>query len=380
VWRLAGAYAFQSQPISICDFIVGRDRRAQNNPTAKKNKHGIQRMAASTSHHVDDDDIRMSSSRENMPTPAPRGSEKPNDAIPVVQAEPNLELMDVLEREQLLCGAFTRVCCINLHRRQDRWKTFCSRLESTLGERGRSFIEKVERFDAVDGAALFDDATEEGTSSNDRRPEDLPCLLEWDATKNAMYDRHIQPPMTKRLTPGEVGCVMSHVNLWREVLNCDKPDSRMLILEDDVVFYRGNKKQEESLGLGFVEAFSSLWKAVPSDWDILYLGFCNIGKRIPVVAPSCCQGDVLSSMEITIFRPTYGFYTHAYALSKSAASILLSNLPVSGPLDVWLADNQWFGLNVYCGAVANEGWNGKGASLVSQRREDSDIVHSAHHA
>jgi GR25 family glycosyltransferase involved in LPS biosynthesis len=241
-------------------------------------------------------------------------------------------------------------------------------LESTLGDRGRSFIEKVERFDAVDGAALFD-ATE-GTSND--LAEHLPCLLEWDATKNAMYDRHIRPPMIKRLTPGEVGCVMSHVNLWREVLNCDKPDSRMLILEDDVVFYRRNK-QEASLG--FIEAFSSLWKAVPSDWDILYLGFCNIGKRIPVV-PACCLSV---SMEITIFRPTYGFYTHAYALSKSAASILLSNLPVSGPLDVWLADNQWFGLNVYCGAVANEGWNGKGASLVSQRREDSDIVHSAHH-
>jgi hypothetical protein len=60
---------------------------------------------------------------------------------------------------------------------------------------------------------------------------------------------------------------MSHVNIWREVLNCDKPGSRMFIMDDHVVFYT-RKKQETSKGL--IEAFSRLWKAVPSDWDILY--------------------------------------------------------------------------------------------------------------
>ena len=83
-------------------------------------------------------------------------------------------------------------------------------------------------------------------------------------------------------------------------------------------------------------------------------------------------------IEISIFRPSYGFHTHAYALKASAAARLLSNLPVTGPLDVWLADNKWFGLNVYCAIVANEGWKGQGAPLIGQRRHDisSDISQS----
>jgi hypothetical protein len=97
-------------------------------------------------------------------------------------------------------------------------------------------------------------------------------------------------------------------------------------------------------------------------------------------------------VQVQLFRPTYGFYTHAYAISKSAASKLVSHLPVAAPLDVWLADNDWFGLNVYCGAVIHHnkynrttakdgliGLKGKGVSLIAQRRVDSDIVHSAHH-
>lgn len=308
-------------------------------------------------------------SRENKPTPC-NDSELRKD---LCSQEPNQTNRD-FESEHLFL-AFDRVCCINLRRRQDRWKTFCSRMESNFGERGKDFRNKIERFDAVDGAALFDG--KKGTNRHDH-DDDFPCRLEWDASMNARYDRHIKPPMKKYLTPGEVGCVMSHVHLWREALNFDKLDSRMLILEDDIVPYQGRKTEETGCRVGFIEAFSSLSKVLPSDWDILYLGFCNVGKRIPVV-PSCYEEDTPASVEIILFQPTYGFYTHAYALSKLAASVLLSNLPVCGPLDVWLADNQWFGLKVYCGAVANEGYDGRGASLISQKREDSDIVHSAHH-
>jgi GR25 family glycosyltransferase involved in LPS biosynthesis len=271
-------------------------------------------------------------------------------------------------------------------------------LKSSLGERGRLFTQQVEKFDAVDGAALLLQ-----TDENTHRGEALvmDCLLEWDATKNAMYDRHIEPPMAKRLSPGEVGCALSHVQLWRELLHCDDLESStMLILEDDATFYtRKGGDQQSSRGggrrghtgrtrkgdttrlasrgasPGFLEAFSSIWKAMPADWEILYLGFSDRGERIIV---PCQQQLEDSSVKVSIFRPTYGFHTHAYALSKSAASILLSNLPVVGPLDVWLADNRWFGLNVYCGVVANEGYHGQGACLVSQRKHDtlSDICQS----
>lgn len=89
--------------------------------------------------------------------------------------------------------------------------------------------------------------------------------------------------------------------------------------------------------------------------------------------------------EILLYRPTYGFHTHAYVINMTAAAKLLDNLPVVGPIDVWLADNAWFGLSVYCAVIAHEGWRRddgsfEGANLVSQDRKyhQSDIQQSAH--
>ena len=162
----------------------------------------------------------------------------------------------------------------------------------------------------------------------------MPCI-EWDATKNAQYDRHISPPMTKLLSPGEVGCTMSHILLWRKLAECENPEATMLILEDDAQFYispdknkrfsrgeergveRGHYNQETNNGnFDFFSAFSTLWKGVPDDWEILYLGFSDRGSRLPVADT---RASIASPPKVTIFRPTYGFHTHAYAIKKSAA-------------------------------------------------------------
>jgi GR25 family glycosyltransferase involved in LPS biosynthesis len=289
-----------------------------------------------------------------------------------------------LSDADLLCEAFTRVCCVNLRRREDRWKIFQDEFKSSLGKRGQAFISKVERFEAVDGAAFL-------ISENHLLDEDMPTM-EWDASNNALYDRHVQPPMRKLLSPGEVGAAMSHVKLWRELSEYDADDSTMLILEDDATLYkgkqqnrfesrgrgrggRGSHNRESQKTSGFLEAFASMWKDLPNDWDMLYLGISDRGERIPVEYP---VGKPARGLDISFFRPTYGFHTHAYALKSSASSTLISNLPVIGPVDVWLADNQWFGLNVYCAVVANEGWHGQGAPLISQRKHDtrSDIIQS----
>lgn len=278
------------------------------------------------------------------------------------------------EAVDALCKAFTLVYCVNLRRRADRWEAFSRRMQSALGKRCQLFIDKVERFDAIDGAALLKTLEEEGVHD-----EDFP-KMDWDASKNALYDRHVQPPINKRMTPGEVGCAMSHAKLWRLLEERQKSRDTMLILEDDSVFY--NKEIREcSKRSGprrnFLEAFTSLWNLLPADcWDILYLGFSPRGDRIPV---DVSQSKIRSvPIEVNIFRPTYGFHTHAYALTKAAASTLLSNGPVCGPLDVWLADNEWFGLKVYCVVVAHEGYNREGACLISQRKHDtySDIRQS----
>ncbi|CAB9512869.1 expressed unknown protein [Seminavis robusta] len=321
-----------------------------------------------------------------------------------------------LQKQQMhtLQDALNRICCINLDRRPDRWQSFEVHLHQSLGKKmGHSLWHKVERVSAVDGI-----------------PDDMPVseLVEstWDASENAKWDRHIEPPMTKEMSVGEVGCALSHIKLWKE-LAVTEPKQRedgddtkqelrqatMLILEDDSLFYSpklamnkaalGGRVQPQQqhdnhhphhLSIAshdFLTAFQLAWSQLPEDWDIWYLGFSDRGDRIPVddfhlPKPHHHHHDHehhlhhYPSMSIQMFRPTYGFHTHGYVLSAKAAQTLLDNLPVKGPLDVWLADNQWFGLKVYCSVVKGEGWKGTGAWLITQNRKlqqqnqkDSDI-------
>ncbi len=280
---------------------------------------------------------------------------------------------DEMKHDAIVADRFTRICCINLKRRPDRWTTFCSRMKLALGK-DSAVCEKLERFDAVDGARVMGKRNHMNQQDILKANDNEFPNLEWDATKNALYDRHIQAPMIKLMTPGEVGCAMSHVRLWAQLAESNDENTTMLILEDDAVFY-----SRKTGTTNFVDAMQQVWKTLPSDWDILYLGFSDRGERKYIDKGS---NEAPKSIQIRLFRPTYGFHTHAYVLKASAAKVLLSQLPVNGPLDVWLADNEWFGLNVYCTVVANEGWEGQGAWLVSQRRHDtkSDIGQSGREA
>ncbi|KAL3930628.1 MAG: hypothetical protein SGBAC_011679 [Bacillariaceae sp.] len=257
---------------------------------------------------------------------------------------------------------FEYVKCINLKRRPDRWQAFRSQQVPTTLFRSTN-KRKVERVDAVDGNLLTPDTV----PSTD-------CQIVWDASQNAKYDPNIRPPMMKQCTMGEVGCTLSHVKLWKElalsVSASSAGDESMLILEDDAIFHPT-----------FSSSFAYMWKLVPKDWDIFYLGFCNVGPITPIIQQSFPSSQEEGSSDnltttVSIFRPSYGFYTHAYALRRKAAQALVSqHLPVVGPIDTWLADNAWFGLNVYCGVI------GRSTCIIGQQRKDLkvDIVHSAHH-
>ena len=142
---------------------------------------------------------------------------------------------------------------------------------------------------------------------------------------------------------------------------------------------------------------------VPKDYDMIYLGFCHVcgknqAKPLPVVSSTIQSGrdDDGVDIEIQLFRPVYGFYTHAYVISKQGATKLLQQLPVTAPLDVWLADNRWFNLKVYVASIIEKRRNRAttsmaqiGASTTPRPRRmsviyqrsplhDSDIIHSAH--
>jgi GR25 family glycosyltransferase involved in LPS biosynthesis len=331
----------------------------------------------------------------------------------------------------LVCAVLTRICCINLQQRPDKWQRVLQKAQH-VHER---FASKVERFEAVQGDHADDIIV------NSVEESQVPVLVqrEWNATQNAQYCSRVKTTNAntggaddymKTMTDGEVGCALSHIKLWQQLAVCSSnssstttsttPDKTtttcMLILEDDVFFTCSKQRGNTSR---FARAFAKAWNMLPSDWSILYLGFSSRGERIYVNNNIIDEGTTTTGLasvptsnnsrssnfqrrqrsnnnnnnnpldpEIRLYRPTYGFHTHAYVINKTGAAKLLENLPVVGPIDVWLADNAWFGLHVYCAVIAHEGWRSEdgtleGTNLVSQDRNTqyrSDIPQSAHAA
>lgn len=59
------------------------------------------------------------------------------------------------------------------------------------------------------------------------------------------------------LTPGAVGCALSHLNLWNSV----QTHKNLVVFEDDI-----------KLCDNFKSRLHELFKEVPDDWELLYLG------------------------------------------------------------------------------------------------------------
>jgi GR25 family glycosyltransferase involved in LPS biosynthesis len=298
--------------------------------------------------------------------------------------------LDVLNK------ALNHICCINLDARTDKWKLIQRDAEKV----GKSFQQRIERCSAVEGKTLkFED---------EQRDEDV--CLDWDGSTDANYNRHGRPGL-RTMTPSEAGCALSHIKLWRQLAGEEHHDSSddenndatMLILEDDARFsnIRGNSR--------FASAFAKAWKLLPEDWGLLYLGLSARGERTwldettndafrttttstttttttttTTNSSKKAQGHDRMNPPIRLYKPEYGYHTHAYVIRRTTAQVLLQNLPICGPIDVWLGDNQWFSQQVYCAVIAQEGWKledgtHEGKDLVFQERYNitNDIEHCA---
>lgn len=97
--------------------------------------------------------------------------------------------------------------------------------------------------------------------------------------------------------PGKQGCLLSHVALWRHILEAGLPVA--VIFEDDVEFHAR-----------WAELAPKYYAATPTDWDALYLG---------------SQIDYFGGVPSHIMR-TPVFCTHAYAVTAAGARRLLSTV------------------------------------------------------
>ncbi|MBN1224776.1 MAG: glycosyltransferase family 25 protein, partial [Candidatus Aminicenantes bacterium] len=181
---------------------------------------------------------------------------------------------------------------INLKRRPERWKRALRQLTACgIDANG------IRRVEAVDGQELF---------KNDR--PFLKSILT-DTAYREIQER--KRSYHEQLTLGAVGCALSHISVWREVVTKGIPES--LVFEDDILLSRN-----------FKTLLLQRWPMFPGDRDLVFLGCWH--RRKPV------------AVNRYVVEPVKIFRTHAYALSRQGAEILLKYVfPLRVQLDAYMS-------------------------------------------
>ncbi|KAM4552673.1 procollagen galactosyltransferase 2-like [Odontesthes bonariensis] len=182
---------------------------------------------------------------------------------------------------------FDEIFLINLKRRSDRRDRMLSSL-AVLGINA-TLVE------AVDGKAL---------NSSQLRAMGIDMLPGY---KDPYSDRV--------LTRGEIGCFLSHFNIWKQVVQ--QGLQQVLVLEDDVRF-------EPRFYSRMTTIMGNVLR-VRLDWDLIYVG----RKRLQVKEPENWVKGVSS-----LVHPDYSYWTLGYALSLNGARKLLRAKPLNKMLPV----------------------------------------------
>jgi GR25 family glycosyltransferase involved in LPS biosynthesis len=208
--------------------------------------------------------------------------------------------------------AIGRIFVINLDRKPDRWKRIRRELDRFRDRHGKPLSLIVRRFSAID-ARYLDEYPDESvliprfTLADQLTVNPNPVLKVDDATRS----REIT--MTKQ----EVAVALSHIEVWRQVAEGDT--STALILEDDVF-----------MSPGFVRGLAATWKWSTTDintidFDLLYLAYRDVNESKNLDAKR-----LIRRQEPGIWEAS------GYVLTRDGARSLLAQLPVRGPVDLWL--------------------------------------------
>ncbi|OBS76586.1 hypothetical protein A6R68_16957 [Neotoma lepida] len=130
-----------------------------------------------------------------------------------------------------------------------------------------------------------------------------------------MLPGYRDPYHGRPLTKGELGCFLSHYNIWKEVV--DRGLQKSLVFEDDLRFE-----------IFFKRRLMNLMRDVEReglDWDLIYVG----RKRMQVEHPEKAVPRVRNLVEAD-----YSYWTLAYVISLQGARKLLGAKPLTKMLPV----------------------------------------------
>lgn len=110
------------------------------------------------------------------------------------------------------------------------------------------------------------------------------------------------PYYNRKITLGEIGCTLSHLNIYNKCIN-DEYDIT-LILEDDAILIDNflNKLKDIINDLEYIH-----------DWDILYLG----RKKLNNIIEKCIHNN--------IYESSYSYWTIGYLINKKCCNKIINN-------------------------------------------------------
>lgn len=195
------------------------------------------------------------------------------------------------------------VYCINLDRRPERWDFMQAQF--------RQLGLHCQRFPAVDGSKV-----------------DIETLSDLGIVTDLAKQRYLLPDSYKLfgfdLTPGAVGCALSHLFIWKDIVTRGAEGGRQkpfLVVEDDCAFNPdfGPMLLQERL------------KHVPGDWELLFLGGQDLQGCQHLL--ECSQG---------VRRHYAGFKeTTAYLVTAEGARACLEvSMPLRWQIDTHLSEND----------------------------------------
>ena len=177
------------------------------------------------------------------------------------------------------------IYCINIKKRPDRLRKFKRDteplLESELGL-------KVQYTTDWDMNLNGEDITPEWLEKNN-----ISAYDKWNMKEQQWYEEAEWGWWSRELTSGELGCAISHSEVWK------RAKGYTLVLEDDALLTK-------DWLIKLHNAFDTL-NSIDKDWELLYLG------RVP---QSDLEKKNKTLIAPNIKKPNYTFCTYSYILSK----------------------------------------------------------------
>lgn len=159
---------------------------------------------------------------------------------------------------------------------------------------------KFNYFDAIDGKAI--------------KPHDMYLIKEF-----------VHPNYEKKYTKGQLGCLLSHIKLLKQIIENNNHIS--LILEDDIVL-RNNLNIRDILKI--IKKIDNI-----EEYDTIFLGHCYEEENNKITDTVEYNNTIYK-----IFKSVKPQCTHAYIITKKGAhtimnSIKMYNYKINNPIDVF---------------------------------------------